>query len=140
MDLNQTGFASVRQTGKYKSINSIQKFNFPGSEKAWAFLSDDFTPYKLYIAVTVLPPVESIIHCQFRWQSDLSWLASNLADVPMVCMSNMTNSPACKAMNMLTMFLKYKQSELPVPDGESDISIWLECFAHMIPGKVPVPN
>lgn len=76
-----------------------------GSDKAWRLLNNDNTPFALYLAVSVLTPIEDILNWHFVWQNNLARLSSSMQKVPVVVMGNMSKSPAAIAMNQLVGFL-----------------------------------
>ena len=76
-----------------------------GSDKAWRLVSGPSTPFRLCMAVSILPAVERFLHCLFKWQCDISWLSGNVDELPIVIMSNTAKSPAVLAMNTLVRCL-----------------------------------
>ncbi len=77
------------------------------------------TPFKLSMAVSILPPVESILHRLFTWQSENAWCWNAFPKTPLVSMSNMARSPAALALDKLIMMLGNMgddDSQLDSPD------------------------
>ena len=99
-----------------------------GSDKAWRLLQQDSTPFRLYLAVTILTPIERLLGWHFQWQNNISWLAPLMKDVPVVVMGNMARSPAVHAMNQLVGFLFSSEFDI---EQTSDL---MKCFLDIPSG------
>lgn len=83
----------------------------------------------MYLAVSILTPVEHILGWHFKWQNNMSWLASSMKDVPTVVMANMSRSPASHAMHHIIGYLFARDIDM---DESSDL---LQCFLGLPQGK-----
>jgi len=83
--------------------------HFSGSEKAWRFLADPTSVFKLGLAVSIVSTAEDILVHQFRWQSDTAYLNADISKVPLVVMANMSKSPAVGAVNLLSRALLHEE-------------------------------
>eukprot|EP00435_Cladocopium_sp_Y103_P050485 s1547_g15.t1 len=99
-----------------------------GSEKAWRLLSDELTIFKLYLAIVILSPVESVLYQQFMWQSDVAWLHTDLSEVPLIAMANFQRSPATNSINTLVECLMGCQAG---PAQTEIASLVRRMFAHL---------
>jgi hypothetical protein len=77
----------------------------PRALKGWHLLSNTRTPYILAQCVPILGLLESVMFQFFDWQKKQTWLAPAMQDTPLVRMSNMSRSPASKAMHSLVVLL-----------------------------------
>ena len=96
------------------------------------------TPHKLGLVVSILPPVESIIHAHFRWQSEETWVSEAIENTPLVVMANMSKSPAAIAMNKLVMMMLGQDSD-PCPINEPEaqgLPTYLRIFTYLDKGQV----
>lgn len=101
-----------------------------GSEKAWHFLADPMTPYRLGLAVTILPPIEQVLHRLFIFQRDSSWLSSDVGQLPLVLMTDTQHSPAVQVLDQLVRCL-FGQSELAFPSTDLDSVRFIYRYANL---------
>ena len=98
------------------------------------------TPFKLAIGVTILPPVESILHQLFVWQHHNTWCMESLSKTPMITMANMARSPAAIALDMLLeMFLIQGEPDRTIGDRAFDagrMPSFLRVFLFLHKGQV----
>lgn len=115
-----------------------EMWNTAGSQKAWRLLSDPGTPFKLSLAVSIIAPVETILHQLFLWQAQNTWCEGDLEKTPLVVMANMKASPAAKAMNyLIEMFmLQDERKHSNSPDDDDGGPSFLRTFMYLHQGQV----
>ena len=101
----------------------------PGSEKAWRFLSDPTSCFKLGISVIVVSAAEEIIRRQFIWQSKNAYLSEDMSEVPLVIMSNMKRSPAAVSIDLLARALLHDNYA-----DDDTRSLFVNSFLHLHSG------
>ena len=106
--------------------NHIQR---SGSEKAWRFLSDPTSCFKLSLAVTIVTAAEEMHAHQFDWQSKNAYVSDDMSRVPLVIMANMARSPAASSIDLLVRSLLHHQFA-----DEDPRKTFVKAFLHLHSG------